>query len=153
MSHFNIFGQGEDVHLSFASTASATAPQQMTLLDANMNIRTLKASERLVIDDMQASISAGLVDVSSASTVASSTLIAGLGSTGGPDFTAKEGISLPIGVVPWVVPQGSASTAVIRITGNGRIVEGSTTAAIQVPGMGIVGRPNWREALTPGGNF
>lgn len=158
MSSYNLVTQGENVHLTFVSTASAVVAAAMTVLDANMAVRPLKPSERLIIDDLQGSISVGTATVialtSTGATAPSSTnLIASFNTAIGLDVDAKEGISLPVGILPAVLPEGTGSTGVIRIAGNGRIVEGSTTAAISAPMVGSLGRPNWREALTPNGNF
>jgi hypothetical protein len=128
---------GENVHLSFSSTAAATTASPMTLLDANMQGRTLKTYERLVIDDLQANISAGQVDVIGGSTSNVSTLIGSFNAAAGVEVNTKEGVSLPVGQIPWVVPLTSAAAAIIHITGNGRIVEGTT--------QGV--RPNWQAPL------
>lgn len=128
--------QGENVHLTFSSTAAAATASPMTILGANMTPRTLQSYERLVIDDLQGNVSAGSADVIAGSTGNVSTLIGSFNTTVGLDLTTKEGISLPVGVLPNILPVGTGSTALIKVTGNGRIVEGTT--------QGV--RPNWREA-------
>lgn len=147
MSGFNLQTQGENVHLALSSTAAAVVSAALVILDANFVPRPLRTYERLIIDDLEASISAGSADVLAAAagttSTASSTLIAGFNAAVGLDLTAKEGISLPVGITPSVLPVGSGSTAILKVAGSGRIVEGTT----QGP------RPSWRENLTPGGNF
>lgn len=128
---------GENVHLSFTSTAGATAPQPMTLLNANMEGRTLLSFERLIIDDLQGNLSTGQADIIAGSTSNVSTLIGSFNAAAGSEIDTKEGISLPVGVIPWVAPVGAGSTAVMRVTGNGRIVEGTT--------QGV--RPSWQAPL------
>lgn len=132
---YNLENQGENVHLAFSSTAGGTGPQAMTLLNANLEGRTLQSYERLIIDDLQGNISAGQVDVIAGSTSNVSTLLGSCNPSDGLIVDTKEGVSLPVGVLPWVAPLGSASTAIIHVTGNGRIVEGKT--------QGV--RPNYRE--------
>jgi hypothetical protein len=132
--------QGENVHLTFSSTAAAATPSPLTVLDANMKLRTLLSTERLVIDDLQGNLSSGSADIIAGSTGNASTLIASFNTAVGLDLTAKEGVSLPVGVVPNLLPVGSGSTAVIKVAGNGRIVEGTTTGV----------RPTYREATVRG---
>lgn len=156
MSAYNLITQGENVHLTFVSTATAVVAAPMTILDANFSPRPLKTFERLIIDDLEGTTTTGIVDILATSSTGataptSTSLVASFGSTSSLDFTAKEGISLPVGITPQILPETTASTATIRISGNGRIVEG-TTQTVNAPMMGLVGRPNWREALTPGGN-
>jgi hypothetical protein len=143
----NLPMQGENVHLTFVSTAAAVAAAPMVLYDANFNPRPLKSYERLIIDDLEGNTSAGIVDILTASTgttaPAGSTLIASFNTAVGLALDVKEGISLPLGVTPTILPEGTASTANIRVSGNGRIVEGTT--------QGV--RPNWQAPLTPGGNY
>ena len=138
MASFNLISQGENVHLTFVSTAAAVVASPMTLLDANFNPRPLKVYERLIIDDLEGNTSAGIIDVLISSTgttaPAGSTLIASFNAAVGLALDVKEGISLPIGITPVVLPEGAASTANIRVSGNGRIVEGST--------QGL--SPNWQ---------
>jgi hypothetical protein len=119
----------------------------MLILDANFNPRPLKSYERLIIDDLEGNISSGSADVvaaaAGATTSSSSTLIASFNTAVGLELDTKEGISLPVGITPSILPVGTGSTATIKVVGNGRIVEGTT----QGP------RPNWRELLTPHGNY
>ena len=115
----------------------------MLILDANFNLRPLQPYERLIIDDLEGDISGGSADVLTSTVSNSSTLIASFNAAVGLDLTAKEGISLPVGVTPFILPVGSGSTAVIKVVGDGRIVEGKT----QGP------RPNWREKTTAFGNY
>lgn len=144
MSHVhNLTTQGENVHLTFNSTAAVASAALMTILDGNFNPRPLQTYERLIVDDLEGDISGGSADVLTSSTSNSSTLIASFNAAVGLDVTAKEGISLPVGVTPFVLPVGSGSTATIKVSGSARIVEGTT----QGP------RPNWQAKLTPGGNF
>lgn len=133
----NLKCSGENVHLTFSSTATDVSPAVMTLLNANMEGRTLKSYERLIIDDVQGVISAGSADIIAGSTSNISTLLCSVGSTSGLEVDTKEGISLPVGVMPWVKPVGAGSTAVIRVTANARITEGTT--------QGV--RPNWQAPL------
>lgn len=146
MAH-NLTTQGENVHLSLVSTAAAAASAALVILDANFAPRPLKSYERLIIDDVEGNTSAGIVSIliAPAGTVLpfTSTLIASFNTAVGLALDVKEGISLPVGVTPTVLPEGSASTANIRISGNGRIVEGTT----QGP------QPNWQAHTTPNGNF
>lgn len=144
---YNLAMQGENVHLAFVSTAAAAASAAMTILDANFNPRSLQVYERLIIDDLEGNVSSGIIDVliAPAGTIvpATSTLIASFNAAVGLALDVKEGISLPVGITPSILPEASGSTATIRVSGNGRIVEGTT----QGP------RPNWQQRLTPGGNF
>lgn len=158
MSAYNLQSQGENVHLTFVSTAAAAIASPMVILDANMSPRPLKTFERLVIDDLEGTTSAGTVSVIATSSTGataptSTTLLASFNTSIGLDMDTKEGISITIGVTPSVLPEGTASTAVIRVVGNGRIVEGTGSGAPQAPMIGLGSRPNWREALTPNGNF
>lgn len=141
MSH--LVTQGENVHLALSSTAAGSTSVALGIFDANLAPRTLASFERLVIDDLQGNISTGSADVlaaaAGATAAASSTLIASFNTAVGLDFTGKEGISIPVGVTPSVLP--SSSTAVLRISGNGRIVEGTT--------QGV--RPNWKESTNSRG--
>lgn len=146
MAH-NLQTQGENVHLSFVSTAAAAASAVMTILDANFAARPLKTYERLIVDDLEGNTSAGNISIliapAGTTLPVTSTLIASFNTAVGLALDVKEGISLPVGVTPTVLPEGSASTANIRVSGNGRIVEG-TTQGLQ---------PNWQAHTTPGGNF
>lgn len=132
----NLFGIGENVLLTFNSTATSTVSSPMTLLDANMNPRTLQSFERLIIDVLEGTITTGTADIIAGSTSNASTLLGSMNTAVGLELTAKEGISLPVGVLPQVLPIGTGSTATIKVTGQGRIVEGTT--------QGV--RPNWRES-------
>jgi hypothetical protein len=131
---------GDPVHLGFSSTAGATTPQQFVVTDANGAVRTLKTTERLVITDMVGDISAGHAEVCNSSTLASSTLIASFGPNNGQWFTDGEGYPMPVGLLPWIIPNSTSSTAIINVSGTGRIMEGTT--------QGV--RPSWREATARG---
>lgn len=143
MSQGNLVTQGENVHLALSSTAGATTSVLLGIFDANLAPRALASFERLIIDDLQGNISTGTADILAApagtNAATSATLIASFNTAVGLDFTGKEGISLPVGVTPSVLP--SSGTAVLRISGNGRIVEGTT--------QGV--RPNWRESTNSRG--
>jgi len=145
MSAHNLTTQGENVHLALVSTAAAVASAALVILDANFVARPLKSTERLVIDNLEGTISSGTADflaaVAGATSATSSTLIASFNTAVGLNLDCKEGISMPVGVTPSVFT--STNAAVIHVSGDGRIVEGTT----QGP------RPTWRELLTPGGNF
>lgn len=142
MSQYNLETQGENVHISFVSTATTTIAAVMNLFNANWVARVLQPYERLVIDDLEGQTNSGIVSITQGSTgVVNSTLIASFNSSDGLALDPKEGIPLPIGVLPFVNPEGAASTATIRVSGNGRIVEGST--------QGV--QPNWQATLNTNG--
>jgi hypothetical protein len=154
-SEYNRSMQGENCHLVLVSTAAVSLSAAMTILDANFLPRPLKAWERLVVDDMMGNVSGGTADVLAAaagtSTATSTNLICSFNTAVGLDLDTKEGIPLPVGITPSVLM--SSSTATIKLTGNGRIVEGSTSALPMSPMMGGSARPYWKELSTPGGNF
>lgn len=131
---------GDPVQLGFSSTASSTAPAQMVITDANGAVRTLKSTERLIIRSLIGDISSGHAEVCNNSTLASSTLIASFGPSNGQWVTDAEGYSMPVGTVPFVIPNSTSSSAVINISGTGSISEGTT--------QGV--RPAWREATFRG---
>lgn len=125
--------QGETVNLGLvANPASTIVP--LGIFDANGGVRTLAAYERLLIDALEGTTTTGTVDIATSSTVASSTLIASFNTAVGLDLDSGEGYSVPVGVTPSVI--AGTSTAVVKISGVGRIINGST--------QGV--RPAWREA-------
>lgn len=131
---------GDPVQLGFSSTAGAVTPQQLILTDANGAVRTLKSTERLVIRSLIGDVSAGHVEVCNSSTLASSTLIASFGQNNGTWLSDAEGYSMPVGLIPWIIPNGSSSTATLNISGTASISEGTT--------QGV--RPSWRESMARG---
>ena len=131
---------GDNVHVSYSATASTVAAAQMVITDANGQIRTIKSYERLVLNDLSGDVSAGHVEVCNSSTLSSSTLIGSFGQNGNPWMTDGEGYSMPIGLIPWVINNGTSSTAAINISGSGRLMEGQTAGV----------RPPWRESQTRG---
>lgn len=131
---------GDPVNLGFSSTANGTTPQQLIITDANGAVRTLLSTERLVIRSLIGDVSAGHAEICNGSTLSGSTLIASFGANNGQWFSAAEGYSMPVGLVPFVIPNSSSSTAVINISGTASISEGTT--------QGV--RPKWREATVRG---
>ena len=146
MGQFNLALQGKNVRLALASTfASSTSSVPLGIFDAQNNPVTLLPTERLVIDFLTGNISSGSADVlaaaGGASTTASSTLIASFNTAVGLEIDTKEGIAVPVGIVPSIL--ASVSTAVVKVSGAGRIMEGTT--------QGV--RPDWRELQTAKGNY
>lgn len=146
--------QGENIHIVFFSITLGAGNVTATLLDANWKVRILQEYERLVIDDLQG-ISVGdspsdatiIVDTESDEEPLTSNLIASFINTSGATASLsvqfhKEGLSLPVGVLP-VFIQNSGQNSVTQVTGNGRIVEGTTQGT----------QPNWEAHTTPRGNF
>lgn len=130
---------GDPVQVGFSSTVSASSTFPMVITDANGQVRTLLPTERLVLHALVGDVSAGHAEVCNGSTLASSTLIASFGANNG-QWMSDNGYSLPIGVTPFVISNGSSSTATINISGTGAIQEGTT--------QGV--RPKWREATVRG---
>ena len=128
---------GDPVQVGFSSTATTTTPQQMVITDANGQVRTLKSYERLLLHSLIGDVSAGHAELCNSSTLASSTLIASFGPNNGEWHSEGEGYSMPVGVVPWIIPNGSSSTASLNISGTGNIVEGTTQGT----------RPSWQASL------
>lgn len=130
---------GDPVQIGLSSTVSGTTALPMVLTDANGAVRTLLATERLILHSLVGDVSAGHAEVCNSSTLASSTLIASFGANNG-QWMSDNGYSMPVGAVPFVIPSGSASTAAINISGTASIMEGTT--------QGV--RPKWREATVRG---
>lgn len=131
---------GDPVQIGFSSTANAVGANPMVITDANGAVRTLKSTERLVLRSLIGDVSAGHAEVCNSSTLASSTLIASFGQNNGDWHAEGEGFPLPVGLMPFVITNGSSSTAVINISGTATISEGTT--------QGV--RPSWREATVRG---
>ena len=153
MGERNLKLQGENVHLVMFSITLGSGFITATLFDANWKVRTLQPYERLIIDDLQGICSGIATDPAIIYTL-----------TGNEDLDvpylivpfvrdtnvmgtlsvvfAKEGVSLPIGALPMYYQNGGGNSGT-QVTGNGRIVEGTT----QGP------RPNWQPLLTPKGSF
>lgn len=144
--------QGETVNLGLVSSSAGAAAVLVGIFDANGLSRPLLSTERLLIDTLQGNVSAGIADVTAGSTaVVSSTIIASFTVNQGLDITAKEGWSLPVGVSAYVT--ASTSTASLRVTGQGRVINGIMPGVqIGAPNKGA-GRANWRELTSAGGNF
>lgn len=133
--------QGQTVNLGLVANPASTAAVNLGIFDSNGAVRTLQPWERLLIDALEGTVTTGTVDIATTSTVASSTLIASFNTAVGLDLDSGEGYSCPIGLTPFVL--AGTSTAVVKISGVGRIINGST--------QGV--RAGYRELLTPGGNF
>ena len=148
MGQFNWSMQGKNVRLGLVSTVTSnTSSVPIGIFDANNNPVTLLLTERLVIDFIDGQTSTGTADILAApagtSTATSSTLIATIAGTnyGGLAFDTKEGLPIPVGVVPSVL--ASSATAQLKVRGAGRIMEGTT--------QGV--RPDWQALQTPLGSF
>ena len=151
MGQFNLPMQGKNVRISqagqFVSTFSSSV--NLNLYDADNNLVTLLPTERLIIDVLEGTCGAVNADIiasppgTPASTVSSSTYLGPLiNNSSFLMFNAKEGVPMPLGLVPSVATTFDGSTAV-KVRGEGRIVEGTTEGV----------RPNWQEKQTPSGNF
>lgn len=151
--------QGESVTLTYQGTGGAP----MVVRNANGGVRVLQAYERLILDTLQCNfvntVSAdgddmGPIQVApgnSDSETPPSMIIAsflgcwtpdpgtGTGFSGGSERTEfpHEGLSLPVGVLPWSFNLGTGD--IYTLVGTGRIIVDSTQ----------VGRQNWREKLNP----
>ena len=124
------------------------------LWDANWNQRILQPYERLIIDDLEGTVvglsapvdAAIILGTGNPGGMFGSTIICPIDSLTGSTMGAfsvqffKEGISLPIGVLPAVYNNVAAKNK-YRITGNGRIVEGSTQGMF----------PNWQATANTSG--
>jgi len=146
MGAFNWSMQGKNVRLALVSTVTSnTSSVPLGIFDAQNNPVTLLPTERLVIDFLEGNVSSGSADILSAaagtSTAVSSTLIASFNTAVGIEIDTKEGMAVPVGIVPSILT--SISTATIKVAGAGRIMEGTT--------QGV--RPDWQCLQTPLGNF
>lgn len=134
---------GENVRVAYAGTPSSTSSAAVVLYDANGNVRTLQSYERLLIDDLVCDVASGSVDLLNAAATASATtsanLLTSFNAAVGEYHTDKEGLAVEIGVTPSLL--SSSGTASVKLSGTGRIVEGTT--------QGV--RPNWRESTVAQG--
>lgn len=133
--------QGQDVKLVLES-ADASAGVAMQIIDANNAVVTLKSWDRLVIDAINVSQAdgTGLVSVFDPS-VGGKVIFSSEDTAGTSNWDVEgEGLNVAVGVTPSV----SATTAgQVVVVAAARIVHAGTQP----------GRQNWRERLTPGGNF
>lgn len=131
---------GEPVRISFVGTPSSTSSNAISIFMADGTARTLQSFERLVIDAVVADVSAGSVDVLNAAAGAAAATAANLLGSFNPAMglwsDGKEGLPCLVGVTPSLL--GSNGTNVVKLSGEARIVEGTT--------QGV--RPAWRESLT-----
>jgi hypothetical protein len=145
MGQFNLSMQGRNVKLALVANPIGSTSVAIGIFDANQNVDVLLPTERLVIDFLEGNLTAGSADVLGApaptSTSFSSTLIASFNTAEGLEIDTKEGIACPVGVIPCVL--ATISTAVVKIAGAGRIMEGTT--------QGV--RPAYQCLQTPNGNF
>jgi hypothetical protein len=143
---------GENVHLTcvFLAGTSAGPNLPFSLWDANWNPRILQSYERLILDDLQGNLTTAGVGTIDPVVQVSNLLVWPIQPTkptfktaAGETIFFKEGLSLPVGALPQVVDLNGGIQLICKMTGNGRIVEGTT--------QGV--RPNWEQLLTAGGNF
>lgn len=147
MGQYNQAMQGENVFISYFNGSQGSSTSTMSLFDANWKPRVLQSFERLIVDDLWGGPSSSgqlyITDLPSGQAIgslASSTILAqAVGGFANLEITAKEGISMPVGVIPSVILSGSAQ--IVCVQGTGRIVEGST--------QGV--RPNWQATTNSSG--
>jgi hypothetical protein len=129
---------GETVNLRAIMSSTSTSTN-LGIYDADDNARPLLSFERLIIDDMMLTTdeSTKVQLVTGGSTALASTLILSFDNESNFYHTDAEGVNVPTGITPVILPLGSTVNA--ELVGTGRIINGTT--------QGV--RPNWRESLVP----